>query len=108
MKKITHKDLIKDWEYATDSIAEEFARKYFGRDAELWWVADQVGGVLFINDYFFNIDRMVDSLKYKATRKQMFDYYDMELEHMSTRKNDHPVNPNYKNFIKYGPVIFKK
>lgn len=32
--------IIKDWETATQGIVDHFVVKYFGKDAEHYWVAD--------------------------------------------------------------------
>lgn len=69
-----------DWEIATDKLAEAFALKYFGKDVEMDWVADQIGGVLMIADYFFGVNEMADYLRYNYTRKAMFAYYDYSLK----------------------------
>ena len=96
--------MILDWEVETNCIAEEFARKYFGRDNDNWWVAEDVGGVLCVGDYYFSFDRILEAIKYKATRKQLFDYYDMELEVGMKMKSHKSVTEiigyNFKNYIK--------
>lgn len=79
-KMKTHKELINEWEHHTEGLAEEFARKYFGKDNENWWVAGEIGGVLCVNDHFFNLDRIIEALKYRATITQLFMYYELELE----------------------------
>lgn len=80
---------IEAWEYFTRDLARYFARKYFGSDAEAWWVADEIGGVYCINDYFFNLNDMVDFIRYKYSAKKMFEYYEYSLDFLSKRKNDH-------------------
>lgn len=96
--------MIKDWEYETDKIAEEFARKYFGKDNDNWWVADEIGGVLCVGDYFFSLERILDALKYGATRKQLFDYYEIELNvgmnNRSKKSVTEIIGYNFKNFLK--------
>lgn len=84
------------WITETNKLVDIFSKKYFGRNAEVWWIAGDVGGVLHVNDYFFNLDRIIDALRFKATRKQLFDYYDLELT-----SYPHP-EINFKNYIKHG------
>ena len=74
--------LLQDWEYATDTIAKFFADKYFspqGREDD-YWVADDIGGTYYVADYFFSAQDMVDYLKYKYTKNQMFQHYDESLD----------------------------
>lgn len=68
------------YEQACNGIAKKFVRKYFDREVDWRWIADDIGGILEVGDYYFNLDRMVTALRYKATQKQLFDYYDMQLE----------------------------
>lgn len=71
---------FKEWERATDELTRRFTLKYFGKDTEHWWVADEIGGVACINDYFFNIGDMSDFLRYNYTIKAMFEYYDYTMD----------------------------
>ncbi len=85
---------IKNWEKSSQELAEYFVKKYFGKleDFDCYWVADEIGGVLVINDYFFNLSSMIDFIRYKYKEKQMFDYYHYSIE------EDSPIN--IKNWIK--------
>lgn len=78
------------WIINTDELAKTFAEKYFGKDSDQWWVADEIGGVYFINDYFFNLLEMVEFLRYKYTRKMMFDYYEYKLEFEQKQYDNDP------------------
>lgn len=72
--------LINDWERATNDLCNHFILKYFGKDADTYWIADEVGGVLFINDYFFDVNNILDFLRNKYSVKMMFRYYDYQLK----------------------------
>lgn len=101
----THKKMLEAWEVETNILAHEFARKYFGKCSDIWWIAEQVGGVLVVNDYYFNLDRILDALHYKATRKQLFDYYELELEVGMKKKFKEKsvtemIGYNFKNYLK--------
>jgi|ERR1035437_4036040 hypothetical protein len=76
----TKKEVLKAWKEATSSLATYFANRYFGKDSERWWVSDEIGGVFYVNDYFFNSEDMVGYLEYKYTAKEMFDYYQYRLD----------------------------
>ena len=56
---------LKQWEQATDNLRGVFIEKYFSDvSVDSYWVGDEIGGILFINDFFFNLSNMVDYLKY--------------------------------------------
>ena len=50
------KILLKNWEEATEALTFEFILKYFDEGADTYWIGDEIGGVLFVNDWFFNLD----------------------------------------------------
>ena len=76
---------------------ELFVEKYFGKDAEYYWIADEVGGCLYVNDRFFNINDIVNFIRYRYTPDQMFEYYDKELE---SKEKGQDYFPNIKNWKK--------
>lgn len=94
--------VIKKWRDATEELAKVFVEKYFPQQVNskyVYWVGDEIGGVLYVCDYFFNIDAMIDALELNATVDQLIDYYDMEVDY---GMEDKPVPVNFKNYIKYG------
>ena len=82
MKKL-EKSVIEQYKDACNSLRDVFIEKYFGKTREMiehYWIADEVGGCLYVNDRFFNVDDMVDFLQYNYTADQMFHYYDARLK----------------------------
>jgi hypothetical protein len=71
---------FQEWQLATNTLAYNFAKKYFGIIQIPEWVADEIGGVCCISDYFFNVNDMADFLRYEYTRKAMFEYYEYALD----------------------------
>jgi hypothetical protein len=73
---------LKEWEAATENLKEAFIVRYFMNAScdDYYWVADQIGGVLSVNDYFFNLDSIVDYIRYKYTPEEMFEHYDYALK----------------------------
>jgi len=64
---------LKQWERATDNLRGVFIEKYFSDvPVDSYWVGSEIGGVLFINDHFFNLSDMVDYLKYDYSPEEMF------------------------------------
>lgn len=78
------------WEQATSELTGQFIDKFFGKNATWYWVADQIGGVLSVNDYFFNLWDLVEFERYKVTKKQMFDYCEHKEDCML--KAERPMN----------------
>ena len=93
MKKQETIDL---YEKACNEVAEKFNNLYFGGEADTdTWVGDIPGSVLMLSDYFFDFDFMITALRYDATEKQVFDYYDLQME------TEGLIVVNFKNYIKY-------
>jgi len=68
------------YEEVCDLVARKFAKKYFGKDADYYWIADEIGGVIEIADRFYSITDMVEFIRYKYSAKMMFRYYDEKLD----------------------------
>jgi len=81
---------LTDWEKATDNLAKYFTARYFGKDAEAYWIADDIGGCYQIADYFFNTEHMVDYIRYGYSKDLMFKHCDYALR--CAEKNKHPIN----------------
>lgn len=78
MKK---QSLISQYIVVCNSIAEEFAHKYFDKDADPdFWVAGTVGSVILISDYFINMEDMVYCLENKLTKKLFWEWMDYQAE----------------------------
>lgn len=94
------KDRLELWEIATNNIKDVFVAKYFGKDtSDVYWIADDIGGVLAVNDFFFSLNDIIDYLKYNYSSKRMFEhyYYSLDCHNM----NEHPINiKNYKKIKK--------
>jgi hypothetical protein len=90
------------WEKAINKLTSVFIKKYFDKDADWYWVADESGGTLCINDYFFNMDRIVEAIRYNASSKKLFEFYDLELE---KAKKEEDMKINFKNFLKINPPL---
>jgi len=88
---------ILEWERATNNLVAMFIELYFDEDTDFYWIADEIGGVLNVNDYFFNLDTITDALRYDATSDALFRYYDLDLD--ASMKGE-KVGVNFKNYIK--------
>lgn len=83
---------LKNFDKATDALAKVFVEKYFGKDYkeddDYYWIGinDEDREVLSIGDYFFNLDDIVNFIRYKYTEKEMFKYYDYRLDNDTRNK----------------------
>lgn len=89
------KELLTKWQQSTVDLSQYFVNHYFGRDTEAYWIADDIGGCLYVNDYFFNLGTMVDFIKYSYSKNKMFEYYQYTLDCNDKKKI--PINiKNYR------------
>lgn len=89
------------WEEATESLKDVFVDKYFGGDvSDVYWIADDIGGCLAVNDYFFNLSDIVDFIKYGYSKNKMFAYYDERLNHQMKNEDKDIPFINIKNYIR--------
>lgn len=80
---------LKNWEGATNELTKRFIHDYFGK-ADWHWVADKVGEVLSVNDYFFDIVDICSFMRYRYSKKAMFEYYD--YRETCREKKESPLN----------------
>jgi len=80
---------LEQWEDATTELVRYFSDRYFGKNIEFYFISNDISNVICIADYFFDVKEIVDFIRYKYTRKQMFEYYDYSLE-VYTR-NERPI-----------------
>ena len=74
------KDKLQRWTNETKELGDFFVTHYFGRDADSHWIADEIGGVLYVNDYFFNLRDIVEFMRYRYSKNKMFEYYEYQLK----------------------------
>lgn len=70
---------------ACNLVARKFTKKYFKGYPELeylndWWVAGNVGTIIFIGDYFFDMENMVEALERNVSDEVLFDWYDWMID----------------------------
>lgn len=93
------KEALLNLEWTSQNVANVFKEKYYGKkEVEAWWVADEIGGVYFINDNFYELNQMVDFLKYKFPQKKMFEYMEYNLE--MYEKGETPWNIKTYKYVK--------
>ena len=91
---INKNDLIDQYEFASESIAKFFCKKHFQGD-EHHWIAGDIGGMIEINDHYFNVMDMLQYLKNQYTSKQLFHYYEEALK-AHEKRYFIPTIENYK------------
>jgi len=85
--------IVFDWEQYTQRLTQFFILFYFG-EADWYWIGDEIGGTIEVNDYFFDTNDMVNFIRYKYSKKKMFAYMDELAENNFERKS------SIKNWIK--------
>ena len=90
---------LQKFDKVCNELKDEFVEKYFSdkdykvEDMEIWWVADKIGRMLCIGDYFFNFDDIVEALRLEPTQAQLFGWYYWNME-------EHKPAYNLKSWIK--------
>ena len=86
---------LKNYYKAIEDLTKLFCKKYFDgvyvydkND----WVADDIGDVICINDYWFNMSDIELSIKYEATKEELLGWYDSILEGKTM---------NFRHYLKY-------
>lgn len=89
---------LKAYYKAIEDLTKVFCEKYF-KDVYKYNIEDwvDIGGVICINDYWFSLNNIEISIKYNATKKELFDFYDYNLD-----KNLKIENVmSFENYLKY-------
>ena len=89
------KKLILNYENSVNKLTTLFANRYF-EDADFYWIGDEIGGVISINDCFFNFTDILDYIKNNYSKEQVFKYYDYALDEATEDRT--PIN--IKNYLK--------
>lgn len=89
------------WEKATQELADAFIKKYYDEDVVSYWVGDEMGEVLAVNDQFWNIGNIVDALRWGCSKKRLFEWYDLFIENAKSPR------VNLKNYARYGKEMIK-
>jgi hypothetical protein len=98
MKKPDQKKVaVEVYEQAADYVAEVFTEFYF-EEAGFYWIAEEIGGMISVNDHFFSLGNMVDYIRNEYTVDQMFKHYDYTFEEAMEKRS--PIN--IKNWRKLG------
>lgn len=74
---------------AIEDLTKLFCRKYFKDIYEYDpsdWVNGEIGGVIWINDYWFNMRDIENAIKFKATKKEVLEYYEYVLQQMNQKE----------------------
>lgn len=95
---------LKMYEQVCNELMYAFLDEYYLdggatiNDIDFYWIGSEPGGVLSVGDEFFGMDNIVDAMRYKPTRKQLFDFYYYELACAELSKTP---DFNMKSFIAF-------
>jgi len=93
--------IVKQWEEVSDLVAGCFILRYFSDSLDninKYWFNGDKGTTIVINNYAFDLERMIEALKLEATSKQLFDFYDIEL--LFSQK-DKSVGITFEDYVKH-------
>lgn len=79
---------LKNYYNSIEELTKHFCNKYFKGVYEYNiddWV--DIGGVICINDYWFSLNDIEYAIKYNATKKELFEFYDFNFERHLNKKN---------------------
>ena len=89
-------NLIEAYEKAVLDITDEFLKKYYD-EPSTYWIADQIGGVIFIDDEFWRFNDILTAIKLNADADVLQEWYCGSLDAHEQNK----TFPNLGNYIKY-------
>lgn len=81
-----NKNLTK-WHKATQDLVEDFIVTYFvdeeisREELEVYWVADEIGGVLVVGDYFFDMYAITTAIRVSCPTEKLFEWYNYTIDH---------------------------
>lgn len=92
---------LENWIAATNELAIAFIERYYVSDCPIedidwYWVAQDIGGCLNVNDEFWDMNDIVNAFKYNAPKKKLFEWYYYCLD--MAEKNESPIN--LKNYVR--------
>ena len=73
---------VNEYETACVRLALKFVEKYYCDedlsidDMEFWWPGDIIGGVLAVNDHFWDMESIVEAIRINAPEEKLFNWYD--------------------------------
>jgi len=87
MKQNQTKEAVAYYKNACNFVRDEFVQKYFKSGCTYYWIADDIGGILSINDYFFDMDTMVMALERNVKPKWLFEFCEWSVEDTKETRN---------------------
>lgn len=100
---INRKEIQELYNDACNEYLQAFCEKHdFDYDeASRSWVANEVGGVCLLGDYYISFDDMKTDIDMETNENEFFNYYDYSLDAHELGFNC----PNYKNWLRGCPRL---
>lgn len=86
---------LANWYEATQDLVEGFIATYFvdknipREELEVYWVADEIGGVLVIGDYFFDMYTITTAIRVNCPMGKLTEWYDYTIRSEKNVNLDH-------------------
>lgn len=91
-----NKILRSNYEKAVNNYVDTFIVKHFEDiQVEYYWIAQEVGGILCVNDYFINFLDIVNDIDNNVPKNTIFDY----LEYSKKVYEYTHIKINYKSYL---------
>lgn len=74
---------LENYYNACCDLAEAFIESLFpdaDKPTEIWWVANDIGGVLCFSDYFVGMENMVHYFEFGLTPDEFWEWYDRNVD----------------------------
>ena len=98
---------LKSYQVECQHMADTFIEWYYCDDdiipsnVEYFWVGDHIGGILCINDHFWNMTDLIDIFELQPTPEQLFQWNN---EHTDAAMEKREF-PNLRNWLKLSPTV---
>lgn len=97
--------MLKEYNLLAEKVANEFIKKYLPEEPnDIRWVENaenEVKHTFMISDYYFDVSLALEAITINASEKQLFDYYDYQIE---CAQEECKVDLGISNYVKQGEL----
>ena len=100
---MTTKQILKNYQEAIEAIADAFVKKYYGKHISDQYWTDEIGGIFCANDDYWDINNMIDALRFKCSKERLFEWYNLSVDEGTGRRCQ-----NLRTYAQYGLIKGEK
>ena len=72
---------LKNWEKATQELADLFVKKYHPESFEYVWDSNEIGRNIIVDElYCWSVSHMVDALRMNIPQEKLFQWHNLALK----------------------------